>query len=259
MITSTTTHCLGKLPAEPRPRSLRFADYLTGAPVLPTPPHTFGHERTIGSTQWGMLGNDSVGDCVIAGTFHLIMLWNAIVGRTVNIAPAQAIATYSAITGYNPADPSTDRGTNMWAGAKYFLNHGFTDSDGTVHKPAAILEIEAGNYQEHLLACYLFGGVGLGIEFPAFADDQFSAGQAWSVQTANSHIIGGHYIPLVARRSTLEVVTWGRLQGMTEGFFKKYNDESIAYVSPEFLAQGKSPEGFNLAQLQADLAALPHE
>ena len=62
---------------------------------------------------------------------------------------------------------------------------------------------------EHLLAAYLFGAVGIGIRFPAFAMDQFNAGQPWDVQTTNAKIDGGHYIPLVANHANLEIVTGG--------------------------------------------------
>jgi hypothetical protein len=51
-------------------------------------------------------------------------------------------------------------------------------------------------------------------------------------------------------------VTWGREQVVDPAFLTKYNDESIAYVSTEYLRKGKSPEGFNAAQLKADLAEI---
>ena len=43
---------------------------------------------------------------------------------------------------------------------------------------------------------------------------------------------------------------------MTDAFFRKYNDESIAYVSEEMLTGGKSPEGFDAAALLVDLKAI---
>lgn len=53
-----------------------------------------------------------------------------------------------------------------------------------------------------------------------------------------------------------ECVTWGRLQSMTLRFYKNYCDEAYAILSPEMLIEGKSLEGFDLAQLQADLKLL---
>jgi hypothetical protein len=44
---------------------------------------------------------------------------------------------------------------------------------------------------------------------------------------------------------------------MTPRFYKKYCDEVVAYVSEEALTTGgKTLEGFDLAQLKADLSTL---
>jgi hypothetical protein len=58
--------------------------------------------------------------------------------------------------------------------------------------------------------------------------------------------------------SYLYVVTWGIVQRMTWGFFNRYVDESYAALASEWISQAtqRSPEGFDLATLQSDLAAL---
>ena len=43
---------------------------------------------------------------------------------------------------------------------------------------------------------------------------------------------------------------------MTDQFYATYCDEAWVILSTEMLAAGKSPEGFDLKQLQADLKAL---
>jgi hypothetical protein len=59
---------------------------------------------------------------------------------------------------------------------------------------------------------------------------------------------------------SLTVVTWGALQTMTWGFWAAYCDEAYAILSPDYLkqkgGQTVAPSGFNLAQLQEDLADL---
>lgn len=67
------------------------------------------------------------------------------------------------------------------------------------------------------------------------------------------------YIPLVAYCTMLECVTWGRIQRMTTQFYKNYCDEAWAILSPEMIKDGKSLEGFNLAQLQVDLKVVISE
>ena len=89
-------------------RDLLYRNYRLAA-VLPSRPKTFGHQNLI--SNWGMLGNDTVGDCVVAGSCHETMLWTAEGGKPATFTDANAISDYSAITGYNPNDPNTDQGT----------------------------------------------------------------------------------------------------------------------------------------------------
>lgn len=245
---------LGKLPARPGAISLRLSDYVDLS-KLPTPPAEFGHDALV-TAPWGMLGNDSVGDCVLAGGGHETMLWNAAGGRVIPFADASTLSDYSAITGYNPADPSTDNGTDMQQAAAYRQKTGLLDAAGNRHLVGAYLAIEAGNIDEHLVAAFLFEAIGVGITFPSTAMQQFSDGQPWDV-VAGSTIEGGHYVPGIARRGgMLLAVTWDAKQFMTDAFFKANNDESVAYVSQEMLTGGKSLDGFDLDQLNADLAEL---
>ena len=250
---SETTYALGKLPARKDAIQLKFATYLQRA-ALPPIPAQFGHED-LETAPWQMLGNDKVGDCVLAGGGHETMLWNIEAGKSVEFSQKNTLADYSAITGYNPDDPASDQGTDMELAAKYRRKTGLLDAAGKRHKVAAYLDLTPGDLTEHYAALYLFGAVGIGIKFPKSAMEQFNAGEPWDV-VPGAELEGGHYIPLVAKRDMLECVTWGRIQPMTEAFFNEYNDESVAYVSGETLHGGKSLEGFNLRQLKADLAQI---
>ena len=74
--------------------------------------------------------------------------------------------------------------------------------------------------------------------------------------TPGSPNVGGHYVPIVAHRRHIECVTWGRVQPMGARFAEHYIDEAWAIVNPDFLdVNGKNPEGFDMAQLMADLAS----
>jgi hypothetical protein len=254
-----TTFKLGKLPARPNAVRFRMTTYVL---KLPEPPNTFGHFGLI--RDWEMLGNDSYGDCVLAGAAHETMLWTAMraTRRTITQAEdmfddAQVLSDYSAVTGFDPRDLSTDRGTDMEEAAAYRRKVGILDRSGTRHKVSAYLSIRPGDFKRHKVGAYLFGAVGIGILFPGSAMDQFNRGEPWDVVSGSS-IEGGHYIPVVGfTGEIIWVVTWGRLQAMTRRFLEKYNDESIAYVSREMLRKsGKSPEGVRIRQLEADLKGL---
>lgn len=241
---------LGKLPARKDSITFKLDTYLTASPVHPA---HFGHQAL--ESNWGMLGNDQYGDCVWAGAGHETILWNKEANKVVNITDNDVLSDYSAVTGFNPNDPNTDQGTDMQVAASYRRKTGILGG-GSRHQVLAYLGITPGNADELKQAVYLFSAVGIGIQFPQSAMNQFNGGKPWTV-VKNSPIIGGHYVPAVGYDSKyVYVVTWGQIQKMSWGFFKKYNDESVVYLSQEFLTNNKSLEGFDLTQLQADLGQL---
>lgn len=244
---------LGKLPAVKNSVSLRFRDYLdlSTAPAVPT---SVDHENL--DIDWGMLGNDQYGDCVWAGAGHETMAWTKDGGKAVTVTEANALADYASCTGFNPNDPNSDQGTDMSVAAKYRQKHGVLDSTNTRHTVAAYLAITPGNREELKQAIYQFENVGIGINFPSSAMTQFNNGKPWTVVKSSS-IEGGHYIPALGYDSKyIYVITWGKVQKMAWAFFDKYCDEAIVYLSLDMLNGGKSLEGFNTTQLQADLKTL---
>ena len=247
----------GKTPARKGAVTFKLAKYLI-TPQLPTPPKVFGHQALVGPG-WNMLGNDHYGDCVWAGAAHETMLWNKEANRTVTFSDAAVLGDYSAVTGFRRDDPATDRGTDMQVAASYRRKTGVLDANGKRHLVTAYLALRPGDAKELALAMYLFGAVGIGIKFPDSAMDQFQNGKPWDV-VPGPKPREGHYVPGVGRdpKGNLVVVTWGRLQLMTPRFYKAYCDEVVAYISTEMLTPPTevSLEGFDLAQLQADLAAL---
>jgi hypothetical protein len=254
---------LGLKPFVPDHRDLMFAKYRTAEP-LPQHPATFGHEGLI--TDWMMLGNDQVGDCVVAGGGHETMLWTAMGGNPAIFTTESVLSDYSAITGYDPnqidanGNNPTDQGTDMREAAKYRQQTGLIDAQGNRHKIGAFLFIDPQNYDQFLEAVWLFGAVGMGINVPQSAQDQFAAGQPWHVVPIfdwnGRKILGGHYIPAVADRATPVIITWGKTQLVTSDFIAKYCTAIVAYISLESLTAGKSLEGFDLAALQSDLNQL---
>jgi len=239
---------LGKLPARPDAVKLKFANYKS-LPPIPT-------SESPKDLPWEMLGNDAYGDCVWAGAGHETMSWNNEANKTVTFTDTSVLSDYSKVTGFNPNDPNTDQGTDMQVAASYRKKTGVLDAQGNRHKVGAYVAITVGDVNELKEAIYLFGAVGVGIQFPASAMSQFNAGKNWTV-VSGSKIEGGHYIPCVGYSSRyIYLVTWGKLIKMSTGFFKKYCDEAIVYVSSEMLTGGVTLEGFNITQLQADLAQL---
>jgi len=246
----------GKKPARPGAMKLRLRDYINIS-VLPAPNwNNFGYEYKV-TEPWEMLGNDFYGDCVEAGAAHETMLLNAEAGKTVTFTRETVLSDYSAATGFNPNNPNTDQGTDMVSYASYRRKVGVIDASSVRHKVAAYLAITPGDLEEHLIAANLFGAVGIGFECPSNTIAQFDSGEPWFCVPGATTNGEGHYVPMVSRRKgMLRTVSWGRFQFMKDGFFETYNDESVVYLSTEFLSGGVSLNGFDLAHLQADLALL---
>lgn len=247
---------LGKTPARKDAVTFKLANYVDLDTVLPTVPAKVGHPGLL-PLDLGMLGNDQYGDCVWAGAAHETMLFNLEAKSHADFTDSAVLSDYSKVTGFNPSDPSTDQGTDMGVAASYRRKTGIVDKYGIRHKVIAYLAIEPGNLHQLKAAIYLFGAVGIGIEFPASAMDQFNAGKSWGY-VRGSQIEGGHYIPGVyADTHGFQIITWGRRIRATNAFLEHYCDEAIAYVSAEALIDGRSIEGFDQATLLKDLAALP--
>lgn len=241
----------GLLPPRPGAVKMKFGDYVK--PSFPKRPDEFGHESLV--SEWHMLSNDKFGSCAWAGAAHEVYLWTAMGSQRVHITSADVLSDYGACTGFNPADPSTDQGTDMQAAASYRRTVGTRDANGNRHKIGAYVSLKAGNLDEILNAAWMFGAVGIGVTIGSNQDQQFEFGKPWDGAPGNNS--GGHYIPVVAYRNGLVyVVTWGRLQAVTPAFIETYCDQAMAYLSTDMLRDGKSLDGFDLAALSDDLNLL---
>ena len=240
---------------QPDPEPTPEPEPTPGPDPLPPVPTEFG--LTDIPQSWGMYGNDTVGDCVIAGAIHETLLWTLNgFGKQAPFADSDGIKYYEQWTGYNPADPSTDQGTDMVAAAKIRQKSGFADDAGTLHKIGAYLALTPGDTQELAEAAYLFGAVGVGVQFPSEWMDAFNNGQPWDA-VRRPHLEGGHYVPVIGRRANgnFVCVSWGKLQEITPAGYRQFSDEALAYVSQDYLGpDGESPLGFDINQLKADLA-----
>jgi hypothetical protein len=251
MAEPVASYRLGKQEARHDPRTFQLANYLTDE--LPTAPPRMSWAEKV--EDWGMLANDRYGDCVPAGALHMVQDWTAYASTEVVPTEEQALAAYSAITGFDPADPSTDKGTVMLDALNYWRHEGIGG-----HRIMAYAACEPDN-AAHVRDCiHLFGAAYVGIWLPVSAQRQ----KVWSVPPGGPRgdgepgSWGGHCVPVVAygpRRLTC--VTWGGLKQMTWGFFRTYCDEAFAVLSGDWLREDRTaPNGFDLDSLQKDLAAL---
>jgi hypothetical protein len=266
---------LGKRPARYDPSTIRYADIRPTAagslPSIPKPSGGYGADFA----DWLMLGNgpcddgtvpeswyayNGAGDCAWAGPGHEEMEGAKNDGRPVPAFSCLNIlnqyAEYLGLSGAERLTKGNDAGSDVQQVLQWRQSKGLKDAHGNMYKIGPFVSLEPGNTQQLWEALWLFDCVGIGINFPQSAMDQFNAGHIWSV-VPGTQIEGGHYIPLVGHPTerVWTCVTWGKRQTMTEQFLTTYCDEAYAYVDPEKFsaATGKSPQGFTATDLTAYL------
>jgi hypothetical protein len=246
---------LGKQAVRHDPRTLLLASYMT--PALPAPPPSLDLATNVKGA-WGMMDNDQIGDCTCAAAGHLMMEWTANAKpKMFTPTDAQIVAAYSAITGYNPKTGANDNGAVEIDVLNYWRQQGIAG-----HQITAFVATEPANHTHIMDSVWIFGGCYIGLQLPKTAQAQTQNNQPWSVPPQGTSgdgapgSWGGHAVPVVAYDArSLTVVTWGALQTMTWGFWAAYCDEAYAIISSDFLTGAqKTPQGFNMQQLQSDLA-----
>lgn len=242
---------LGKAPPKVDARTLKLASYLDHVQLPPIPAST-GWAGNVAQGAWDTLGNDQYGDCVEAGALHIINVWRTARGEAKSPFTEQdALSVYTAITGFNPNDPSTDNGTVMLDMLNYWRQTGLNGSH-----IGAYVQVDPHNKQEVDAAIYLFGSLYIGFQFPDTAMQQFQSGAWWDVRPGAS-IIGGHCVPVPDYTSAWYwCITWGRLFPLSKAFFDTYVDEAYALLGEEWLGATQAPNGFDLSQLLSDLQAV---
>lgn len=253
-----TTHKLGRTPNRGRDRVSLHTDHV---PTHYVPPATLDRYSAVPASVWGMDGNDRVGDCTCADVDHEVKSMQAAAGNAlVRSTTQEVLAAYSAITGYDPADPNTDQGAEMQAVRDYWRKTGFT-LGGEVHQILLFADLDVTDTTLIKWALDQFGAVGLGVNFPVSAMDQFDAGEPWTV-VHGSRIEGGHAVDLVGYdESWWYVVTWGRVQRVAPAWFAAYVEEAWTAFSKDFVNanSGTDALGGTLYDLGQQFAAVTHQ
>ena len=215
---------LGKAPAQERADTPRLRDLLQV--TLPTLPPAYDFDTTHPGIPTPMFGNDTYGDCVIAGRAHQTLRFEDLEqGSVVAITDADVTKEYFKQTGGPDVGLVVSTSLELWrtrgwkaAGHNYRIRGyalvDFRDPD----------QIRTGIYSDV--------GMGIGVQLPSDARIQIHAGQVWDLTTgpgAQPGSWGGHYVYLVGYTPDGPVcVTWGRKQQMTWRWLAAYCDESYA-------------------------------
>ena len=250
-----TTRCLGKKHAKLDSRTLKAAKYMSSMPGYhAAPPWRDWTDKA--APNWGMMLNNSLGDCTVAATGHLVQTWTSEHGSELTIPDSAILKAYEDVGNYKPGDPSTDNGAQMLDVLNYWRNTGIGG-----HKINSFVQIDYHNLDEVKAAINLFGAIYVGVMLPTSAQKQTT----WTGSTDrpltgdnSPNSWGGHAIMAATYdRSTITFITWGTKQRADWQWWADYVDECYAVISNEWVtANMAAPNGFDLAALVADLSTL---
>lgn len=214
--------------------------YAAGA--LPRPPSKVDVPAV---SDWQVLGNDTKGDCGVAGLEHGFMADASITGQRESFPGSQdAISYYLRYTG------GQDTGVVLSQYLAYVRKNGYYGHTVRAYAPIGVHDVPTLQF-----AIWAYGFAYTGIAVTEGMQQAFAEGKPWTTATLASNVLGGHCVPLVGYDDTyLYPVTWGRVQAVTYAAWHYMSDEAYAVISGE-LADGDG-RGVSFAALEADLGKL---
>lgn len=251
---------LGMIAPDMTKPHLKLERYLK--PNLPAPPESF--DGTAGIVDWGMLGNgpdpawpqiNPVGDCAICTPLHQIMAWLKLNGVDFPVTPEDAIALYSAITGYNPDDPTTDQGSDPDAVLAYWRDSGMLG-----HKIGAWASIDPKRIMQFKFTISAYRSAQVFWALPRYFQ-QFD-GDEWGETpegTDPADLVPGSWgmhstMSPIYTPARIGISTWGEIIWTPWNVFMKYATGGRAVFSTDILnGTTPPPTGFDAATLVADL------
>jgi len=219
-------------------RTLRLSRYL---PALPPPPPHIDHAS--GVVNPGMMGNDAYGDCGVAAMGHMVQSWTAYSGAGQrNIPDADILAAYFELS-------PNDQGIYLLDGLNYWRKSGVGGDN-----IEAFAATDGGNLLQAKLAIQMFGSAYIGMSLP----DQNTFGP-WTTVQGPPNPFNGHAVNLCAyddARQMFKAITWGEVVDLSYAWLQRYCDEAYATLNDiqQIKESGLSPEGFDWARLENDLA-----
>jgi len=238
----------GRLPGS-IPVGLRFLDFYRAGTLPQAPPKVDVPVVPAQSdgTPWGMLGNDSYGDCGVAGIDHGFMVAASVTGETESFPSSDEVVQY--YLGYTGGQ---DTGVVLSDFLGYVHQNGFFGHSVAAYAPVAVHDIPTLHFA---VDAYDFAYTG--IKVTAAMQQAYAKGDSWDLDDLFSQTVGGHCVPVVGYDSKyLYCITWGKVQPITYACWHYISDEAWAVIPGEIVSKGDDGRGINLAALQADLGAL---
>lgn len=255
-ITTKAAHRFGRSPRAFNPR-VPHLSALTSGISLPDPPTAVDYAAGMGN-QFGMMKNDSLGDCTCAAYYHARQVWSFRTSGSAKTEPDDNVEElYIEACGYDPTVPGEGPGGHEQAVLTFLLNYGAPiGPDGSKRdRILAFVEVDSRNIKDMKRTIYDCGVAYIG--FPVPEDVAFD-NPVWDYNPATPMTNDGHAVVLAGYDTEgAIVISWGRKYLMTWSFVENIVDEAYGIADSTWIeATGKTPAGMTLAQLEAQMHAL---
>ncbi len=236
----------------------RLTNYLLKS--LPSPPPASDYWPKADANLRNVLGNNDVGDCVIASILHAIGLVTGNAGNLATFSTQQALSIYSTLTGYDPRDPSTDQGTDPEVALNYWRSTGCYG-----HKILGWISVDSSSPTQLATAMWLFENLHFAEGLPdAWLNPGPRAdGFLWDVAGPAVDNNGHMFVGTGHNNAGITIDTWGMRGTLTYSAIARYSSRSVYGAVYTALSEDsidkvsrKAPNGFNLSALVADINAM---
>ncbi|MGA7159214.1 MAG: hypothetical protein WBY53_20380 [Acidobacteriaceae bacterium] len=242
---------LGRIQSKTDARTLHLSDYLA---ALPAPP---ARELLDSTSTWPMLANDKFNCCTSAAAGHMVHHWTAIHGDPIILTDDDIIRAHATLTCDHLLECAT-----MLDALKLWRNTGI--GDHRIHSFVRATPQNADHLRQMVL---LFGAAYLGLNLPEFAcgpDPLTWPTTPWVIppnatpEQCAPQSENGHCVTAIGySEDGVYVVSWGQLKVMSWEFYSRFNFESYAILSSDWVERNaKCPSGFFFDALLRDLRSL---
>lgn len=222
---------LGKLPAKVSPKTYKMDTMLTNVSEIIPKDYNWAVDL-----KWPMWKNDILGCCTQVSVASAIRVFTVNTKKPMFLSDEDVVKNYSDESGYNPNDPSTDKGAVELDVLTRWTKQGYVGPAGT-NILYAFGSISPKNLTNIKKSIYFFGGCYIGIDVPNYAmtNAQENTG-VWELEYYDNDIIGGHAVFLHGYDDNYFYFnTWGENWKMSMSFFETYCEEAYGLISKDFL------------------------
>lgn len=251
--------CLGRNRNIAFAPTLKLSEYVDQAMAVAASAKSVDYYTKAAPSIAQVLGNDRLGDCVIASLLHRLGVYTANdpdSGGIVVATEQEATSQYRAFCGPG------DRGCNIPAVLDIARSQGYIAA-GNRYKIDGYASIDWRSKDLVKAALQLFGALCIGINLP----NAWTQNGIWDVTTTG--IVGGHDVPPLGHGDGVHVLntnsdgvviaSWGRLYLITWPAFTstRWVEECYCILSPNWTNNDQlAPSGVTVNELKADLAKL---